>query len=151
MWIFENLNLCSYFSSNVHGTMYVTSVSWLLLHCIWTQLYLPVYTSNSGTYTEGYELRIVIFYFISLKYLRICLHLSGFLKGRGRADVPLFKTIKTNTGTQPKNELQQWALVWQLLLWCLLRNCEKTAAKPPLPPKTAICRRIFFAISRWIT
>ncbi len=26
-------------------------------------------------------------------------------KGRG-ADVPLFETIKTNAGTQPKNELQ---------------------------------------------
>ncbi len=30
-----------------------------------------------------------------------------------RADVPLFETIKTNAGTQPKNELQQYALVWQ--------------------------------------
>ena len=28
------------------------------------------------------------------------------LKGGG-ADVPLFETIKTNAGTQPKNELQQ--------------------------------------------
>ena len=26
---------------------------------------------------------------------------------RGGADVPLFETIKTNAGTQPKNELQQ--------------------------------------------
>ena len=26
---------------------------------------------------------------------------------RGEADVPLFETIKTNAGTQPKNELQQ--------------------------------------------
>ena len=25
----------------------------------------------------------------------------------GVADVPLFETIKTNAGTQPKNELQQ--------------------------------------------
>ena len=25
---------------------------------------------------------------------------------RGGADVPLFETIKTNAGTQPKNELQ---------------------------------------------
>ena len=37
------------------------------------------------------------------------------IKGGG-ADVPLFETIKTNAGTQPKNELQQLALVWQLLL-----------------------------------
>ncbi len=59
-------------------------------------------------------------------------------------DVPLFETIKTNAGTQPKNELKQWALVGKLLSWCLLRNCKETAAKPPLPPKTAICRRIFF-------
>ncbi len=58
--------------------------------------------------------------------------------------MPLFETIKTNAWTPPKNELQQWALVWQLLLWYLLRNCKETAAKPPLPPKTAICRRIFF-------
>ncbi len=57
--------------------------------------------------------------------------------------MPVFETIKTNAGTQPKNELQQWALVRQLLLWCLLRNFEETAAKPPLPPKTAISRRIF--------
>ncbi len=28
-------------------------------------------------------------------------------KGGGGADVPLFETIKTNAGTQPKNELQQ--------------------------------------------
>ena len=55
----------------------------------------------------------------------------------------LFETAKTNAGTQPKNELQQGDSVWQLLLWCLLRNCEETAAKPPLPPKTAIYRRIF--------
>ena len=27
--------------------------------------------------------------------------------GRGGADVQLFETIKTNAGTQPKNELQQ--------------------------------------------
>ena len=26
---------------------------------------------------------------------------------RGGADVPLFETIETNAGTQPKNELQQ--------------------------------------------
>ena len=30
----------------------------------------------------------------------------GGIKGGG-ADVPLFETIKTNAGTQPKNELQQ--------------------------------------------
>ena len=51
--------------------------------------------------------------------------------------MPLFETIKTNAGTQPKNELQQWALVWQLLLGCLLRNFEETVAKPPLPPSAA--------------
>ena len=43
---------------------------------------------------------------------RMLLHTSGN-KGGG-ADLPLFETIETNTGTQ-KNELQQWALVWQLL------------------------------------
>ena len=44
---------------------------------------------------------------------RMLLHTSGN-KGGGGADLPLFETIETNTGTQ-KNELQQWALVWQLL------------------------------------
>ncbi len=29
------------------------------------------------------------------------------VKEEGGADVPLFETIKTNAGTQPKNELQQ--------------------------------------------
>ena len=32
--------------------------------------------------------------------------MSLYLKG-GRADLPPFETIKTNAGTQPKNELQQ--------------------------------------------
>ena len=49
------------------------------------------------------------------------------LKG-GEADVPLFKTIKTNAGTQPKNELQQLALVWQLLNEELQRNGGETTA-----------------------
>ncbi len=34
-----------------------------------------------------------------------CLNLFS-LKGEG-ADMPLFETIKTNAGTQPKSELQQ--------------------------------------------
>ncbi len=42
------------------------------------------------------------------------LNLMSLIKGG--ADVPLFETIETNAGTQPKNELQQLALVWQLLL-----------------------------------
>ena len=29
------------------------------------------------------------------------------IQQRGEADVPLYETIKTNAGTQPKNELQQ--------------------------------------------
>ncbi len=36
-------------------------------------------------------------------YKRNCLWAKG---GEG-ADVPLFETIKSNAGTQPKNELQQ--------------------------------------------
>ncbi len=32
--------------------------------------------------------------------------LSKYWEKRGGADVPLFETIKTNAGTQPKNELQ---------------------------------------------
>ena len=59
-------------------------------------------------------------------------------KGRG---VPLFRT---NAGTLPKRQLHH------LNLWCLLRNFEETAAELPPPPKTANCRRIFFAISRRI-
>ena len=31
---------------------------------------------------------------------------NPYIKGGG-ADVPLFETIKTNAGNQPKNELQQ--------------------------------------------
>ncbi len=38
----------------------------------------------------------------SKKFLVLHLH---YFKGGG-ADVPLFETIKTNAGTQPKNELQ---------------------------------------------
>ncbi len=39
-----------------------------------------------------------------------------FEKRGGWADLPLFETIETNAGTQPKTELQQLALVWQWLL-----------------------------------
>ena len=62
--------------------------------------------------------------------------------------MPLFETIKTNAGTQPKHELQQWALVWQLLLWCLLRNCEEMVVKLLQPPSAA--EFFFVAISCWI-
>ncbi len=41
--------------------------------------------------TEGNWIIILLIYYIQ----------------RGEADVPLFETIKTNAGTQPKNELQQ--------------------------------------------
>ncbi len=35
----------------------------------------------------------------------------------GRADVPLFETIKTNAGTQPKNEFQQCGLAVAFMMF----------------------------------
>ena len=53
--------------------------------------------------------------------------------------------LKVNKGTQLKKELQVWDFAWQLLYRGTIWNCEETAAQPP---KTAVSRRIFFAISR---
>ncbi len=39
--------------------------------------------------------------------------------------MPLFEIIKTNAGTQTKNELQQQALVWQLNLKDILKFSGK--------------------------
>ncbi len=60
------------------------------------------------------------------------------------------KPLKLTQELSQKNELQQWALVWQLLLWCLLRNCKKRQKNRRYrrnPPSVA---EYFFAISRWI-
>ncbi len=46
--------------------------------------------------------------------------------------------MKTNAVTQPKNELQQLPLVWQLLLLSLIMNYEETAAESPKTTATGV-------------
>ena len=79
------------------------------------------------------------------RFKKIYFDNNHYMLKRGNSDVPLFRT---NAGTRPKKELQQWNLS---LWWCTIRNCEETAVETPPPLKTAICRRIcLFVISRRI-
>ncbi len=120
-----------------------------MYNLVTSQNYLFLFNVHTNFNSFAYGIKLisltlwnVCFWKCKYEYVFVRLVIKPCWKGGG-ADVPLFETIKTNAGTQPKNELQQWALVWQLHFWCLLRNCKETAEKPPLPPKTTICRRIF--------